>query len=284
VSGTQIRMRVLGGRDRPRGLARVEPLAESSVERPMAGRQTGAAFTLIELLVVISIMMTLLSVLLPSLSRAKEIAKQVTCLTRVSAQVKAIHMYSSDQRGLIPVGPSETMTLPGGYPGPPYNSIATNQIWIGPLKTHTGLGLLLPKQHLGQAEAVFCPDDDSADPTEELAKIQDRTGEDVYCSYLYRQLDCRDAASAGRCHIDNLGCNPEGKRVRAVVLDMNSKMQIPGMPVRTNHRAKRVSVGFAEGHCKIYDNPDDAMTLRNGDEMRMFDRLDEVLQYADALD
>ena len=243
----------------------------------------GGAFTLIELLVVISILALLVGILMPALAKAKEQARQTTCLTRVEAQIKAIHLYAAEERGVVPLGPATPMVLPGGYSGPPWNQVATNQVWIGSLRAYNGMGGLLAKQHLGQPEAFFCPDDDSSDPQEELNKIQTRSGQDSYSSYLYRQLDGRDPAGAASSRLDNLGVNALGVKVAAMTFDMNSLLQIPGTPTRTNHRGLRVSVSFADGHCKVFDNAADRFTLRHGDEMTVFSRLDEVLQAADPL-
>ena len=53
-------------------------------------------FTLIELLVVISIIALLISILLPSLSRAREASKRLACASNVSAIVKSMQIYSND--------------------------------------------------------------------------------------------------------------------------------------------------------------------------------------------
>jgi prepilin-type N-terminal cleavage/methylation domain-containing protein len=246
-------------------------------------RPRGRGFTLIELLVVISIIALLVAILMPGLARAKDLARQATCLTRVKNQMSAVHMYAGEERGWIPVGPSTPMALGGGMMGPPYSQVASNQVWIGSLVAYNGMGALLYRKNLGQAEAFFCPDDDSADPKEELPKIVNRTGQDAYGSYLFRQLDGRDTASAGKGRLEDLGNNGVGSRVSALSLDMNSLLQIPGVPVRTNHRTLRVNIGFAAGHARTYDNLADRFTLRHGDEMSMFNRLEEILQNADGV-
>ncbi|HUU59010.1 MAG TPA: type II secretion system protein [Phycisphaerae bacterium] len=240
------------------------------------------AFTLIELLIVIGIISLLVAMLLPSLSRAHELARQVTCLTRVGSQLRAIHMYAADYDGLMPCGPDVPMPLPGGYSGPAISTIASNQIWLGAAGAYNAHGALLAK-HLTAPQAMFCPDDDSSDPIEELGKIQRGAAEDAFCSYLYRQLDGRAPGAAPGRSLDALGVNARGGQVTALLMDINSLLQIPGVPVRTNHRGEKVSVGFASGHALTVPNLEKKLTLRAGDEMRLFDRLDEILEYADSL-
>ncbi len=58
-----------------------------------------AAFTLIELLVVVAIVALLISILLPSLSRAREQARIVKCLANMSNLPKAVLMFAQDHRG-----------------------------------------------------------------------------------------------------------------------------------------------------------------------------------------
>lgn len=60
------------------------------------------AFTLIELLVVIAILALLVSILLPSLSRAKDLARGVVCLANVRRLVLAGHVYLSENASTYP--------------------------------------------------------------------------------------------------------------------------------------------------------------------------------------
>lgn len=68
--------------------------------RPRARR----AFTLVELLVVIGIIALLISVLLPSLNKARQAANLVDCQARLQQMGQALHLYVQQNGGLLPWG------------------------------------------------------------------------------------------------------------------------------------------------------------------------------------
>ena len=61
-----------------------------------------SAFTLAELLIVIGIVTLLISILLPTLSKARREAAQVQCAANLRNWGQAFHMYADNNRGVIP--------------------------------------------------------------------------------------------------------------------------------------------------------------------------------------
>jgi len=115
--------------------------------------KTRRAFTLIELLVVIAIISLLLSVLVPSLKKAKVYAQSVVCLANLNSLTKCWHLYAGDNN-------SEMM---GGYTGG-----KAKYDWVNrPIGTHTdrierekeGLRDGLMYDYAQSVELYHCPAD-----------------------------------------------------------------------------------------------------------------------------
>jgi len=101
-----------------------------------------SAFTLIEILVVIAIIGMLTSGLLPALSKARESAKGITCLSNLRQLSHGWHFYADDNRDVCV--PGRNAKAPGGTTNSQNwfkvgNGLKYRPRWIATMGKHVGL-------------------------------------------------------------------------------------------------------------------------------------------------
>ena len=92
--------RVHNGREWP--ASSVAGFERQDVMRTSLRRPVHGGFTLVELLVVIGIIALLISILMPALSRARDHANRVACLSNIRQIGLAFRMYAGENRDWCP--------------------------------------------------------------------------------------------------------------------------------------------------------------------------------------
>ena len=140
-------------------------------------RWGGAGFSLTEILVVIAILTLLLAILVPSLGKAREQARQVVCLVNIRSIGVAMTMYANANRDYVVPRTVEGSIPALNWGGPPGYPPGAGAFWTDPLYLGQYAGsdpasptdVLYRNQMAARRSSLVCPADRQYAPGDKTA-------------------------------------------------------------------------------------------------------------------
>jgi len=123
--------------------------------------RASTGFTLVELLVVIAIIAVLISILLPSLNKAREASRQVVCQSNIRQVGLAMMMYANANQGWTPPADNTNAFLKT----PPNIGYANGMGWVRRLVQGKYISAS-PQTQADHSDAFFCPSDNYSSNTD----------------------------------------------------------------------------------------------------------------------
>jgi prepilin-type N-terminal cleavage/methylation domain-containing protein/prepilin-type processing-associated H-X9-DG protein len=190
-------------------------------------------FTLIELLVVIAIIAILAAILFPVFARAREKARQTTCLSNLKQIALASQMYSQDYDGNFPsslIGGA----VPGSYDQANINIMVAGERYYGGYPT-----LLNP--YIKNTQVFWCPSDNTYEPS---------TSPTAPVSYWWRHcVDYSAVVVMGKGPADSAFAFPS----QQIIICEWSDFHLNNLGFwNTTPGIRQANSAFADGHCKAY--------------------------------
>lgn len=224
------------------------------------------AFTLIELLVVIAIIALLISILLPSLSRARELSKRTVCASNMRGIGQAMYIYAQDDPGTFPsiagvftspegafrlTAPQDRTTVPSTTGTPS----VTVDMWTVIRANNT-----TPKQ-------FNCPSTtDTPDPAQDTTAYYDFVGgPNVSYGYQYQHDPNRRIIGTSSEPIFPIMAdgNPyiKGGQASGVSIDQDRQSNFRGNSLNHTNREGQ-NVLYQDGHVSFEKGPDNGLPGR----------------------
>jgi prepilin-type processing-associated H-X9-DG protein/prepilin-type N-terminal cleavage/methylation domain-containing protein len=237
---------------------------------------TGASkirgFTLVELLVVIGIIAVLIGILLPTLGKAREQAREVQCMSNLHQWGIGIQNYANQQNGLLPVdgfGDGNSQSDPWNWwfdpcvwsnVIPPMLSQPSYDVWWNPPAGYGPTNPTNAPQPSPNSHSIWvCPDADAASPRTSAAGGADSAGlpNGHYQMWGWEdqartQLDSKDTYW---CYVwnsklnDSLPTNPDGTSVNPRMSQLRPASSIVLMVENTLNYKENPKYGFPEQTC-----------------------------------
>ena len=166
------------------------------------GRRARCAFTIVDVLVSIAVIMVLISLMMPALTKATETAHRIVCSSNVRQIGIGVLMYADANKDQIPPttfydasgnrAQQMLMLRLSGVSSAPRDFDPETQGW-------DGLGLLYHGEFLDNAACYYCPSHSGAHPFSQYAESFGDTPAIVFGNYQYR-----GAGPNGQVHLTKI--------------------------------------------------------------------------------
>lgn len=191
----------------------------SQASRPTVGRRS-SAFTIVDVLVSIAVMMVLISLMMPALTKATETAHRLVCSSNVRQIGMGILMYADANDDFLP---PTTFYDPARNRAEQMLILRLSAVSSAPRDySHEtggwdGLGLLYHGGYLDHASCFYCPSHDGAHPVSQYSDSFGKTPAVVVGNYQYR------------------GAGPNGQRRLSKIEPRRTALIADGMRLRSDY-------------------------------------------------
>ncbi|HEV7301463.1 MAG TPA: prepilin-type N-terminal cleavage/methylation domain-containing protein [Tepidisphaeraceae bacterium] len=232
-------------------------------------KRTSKGFTLVELLVVIGIIALLISILLPSLNRARETANRVKCASNLRQVGQGLLLYSNENRQAYPrtVAAAGNMTAFTGAPSnDPFSGAAGETDATRPADNDVtaAMFLLVRTQDMG-TEVFTCPSSsEEKDQLTEAATLRGNfTGTNNLSFSVAIPYPSTTAVGNGYRWNANLGPefaimadrNPVGSSGANIAITSTSAQTAVKNANSKNHGQDGQNILFGDGHVEFSNTP-----------------------------